>query len=239
VGNKVAANKAAGNKVAANKAVGGKVAANKAAADKRESRRVETLTGLIEYELTWKAVKRINLRVSRTGEVKVSLPKGLPAGQADRFVREKALWLEQTRKRLAQERQREAERLSRGEQARPGILGAETTPAEREARAAACLPLFTQVCRLWLPAFAPWRVAMPDIRIRQMKSRWGSCNPRKGLIVLNSLLERAPLGCLEYVVAHELAHFVVPNHSPSFHRVMARVMPDYQKRRQALRVWAG
>ncbi len=44
------------------------------------------------------------------------------------------------------------------------------------------------------------------IRIREMKTRWGSCNPVKGYINLNSELIKKPTECIEYVVFHELAH---------------------------------
>lgn len=195
---------------------------------KQEQRRLELPTGPVEYTLIWKAVKSINLRVSRQGEVSVSLPSGLPAARADAFVREKANWLARVWLKQKQQAESQEGNLESGE-AWNGL-----TAKERKARAQACLPLFEEVCRRWLPYFQPWQVPMPQIRVRLMKSRWGSCHHKKGIITLNTMLAQVPLACLEYVVVHELAHFVVPNHSQSFHEVMAKVMPDYGLRRKLL-----
>ena len=56
-------------------------------------------------------------------------------------------------------------------------------------------------------------VAMPRLRIREMRTRWGSCLPQKGVVTLNRQLIFQPLCCVEYVALHELCHLVVPNHS--------------------------
>jgi len=77
-------------------------------------------------------------------------------------------------------------------------------------------------------------VAMPQLRIRQMKTRWGSCLPQKGIVTLNRQLIFQPLSCAEYVILHELCHLMVPNHSPGFYALVARYMPDWKERRQIL-----
>ncbi len=195
---------------------------------KQEQRRLELPTGPVEYTLSWKAVKSINLRVNRQGEVSVSLPLRLPAARADAFVREKAAWL--ARVWLKQKQQAESQK----DNPDPGEAWNGLTAKERKARAQACLPLFEEVCRRWLPCCQSWHVPRPQIRVRLMKSRWGSCHHKKGIITLNAMLAQVPLACLEYVVVHELAHFVVPNHSQSFHEVMDKVMPDYRLRRKLL-----
>lgn len=72
------------------------------------------------------------------------------------------------------------------------------------------------------------------IRIRQMKTRWGSCNPSKGYINLNSELIKKPKDCIEYVVFHELAHLIHPNHSRSFYNYLDTYMPDWRIRKDIL-----
>ncbi|MEA3490747.1 MAG: M48 family metallopeptidase [Campylobacterota bacterium] len=64
------------------------------------------------------------------------------------------------------------------------------------------------------------------IRIREMKRRWGSCNPSKGYINLNSELIKKPTECIEYVVFHELAHLVYSDHSSQFYNYLSLYMPD-------------
>lgn len=72
------------------------------------------------------------------------------------------------------------------------------------------------------------------IRIREMKTRWGSCNPIKGYINLNLELIKKPTSCIEYVVFHELAHLVYANHSTKFYNYLTLFMPDWKKRKERL-----
>lgn len=71
-----------------------------------------------------------------------------------------------------------------------------------------------------------------------MKSRWGSCQPSKGIITMNKRLLGAPVECTEYVMMHELCHFLEPNHSPAFYRQMDERMPDWRRRKRRLEQWA-
>lgn len=66
------------------------------------------------------------------------------------------------------------------------------------------------------------------IRLRKMSSRWGSCNTISAKITLNTHLASYPLGCLEYVLVHELCHLHHANHSADFWRSVENAMPDYQ-----------
>lgn len=77
-------------------------------------------------------------------------------------------------------------------------------------------------------------VPYPTLKVRCMKSRWGSCQPQKGIITLNSRLIEAPLNCIEYVVLHEFAHFIHPNHSKQFWSFVTMMMPDWKERKNAL-----
>lgn len=56
----------------------------------------------------------------------------------------------------------------------------------------------------------------------RQKSRWGSCTPRTGAIRLSDRLSDFPGWVLDYVIVHELAHLSEANHSPAFHRLVAR-----------------
>jgi len=72
------------------------------------------------------------------------------------------------------------------------------------------------------------------VRIREMKTRWGSCNPTKGYINLNRKLIEKPMECIEYVVFHELVHLVHPDHSVRFYRYLDLYMPDWKRRKARL-----
>lgn len=84
------------------------------------------------------------------------------------------------------------------------------------------------------PKFQKYGVEFPDLRFRNMVSRWGSCQPKKGILTFNISLVEAPLMCIEYVVTHEFTHFLQPNHSKRFYRQLAMFMPDWQERKNVL-----
>jgi predicted metal-dependent hydrolase len=76
-------------------------------------------------------------------------------------------------------------------------------------------------------------VEPPNIRIGVLKARWGSTS-RSRRITFNIDLVKVPLPCVDYVVAHELVHLRIANHSPAFWRMLSRVMPDWRKWRERL-----
>ena len=73
------------------------------------------------------------------------------------------------------------------------------------------------------------------VRLRTMKTRWGSCNVRTGAITLNTRLVAFPRSCLEYVVVHELCHLLEPSHNARFHALMDRYFPSWRETRRMLR----
>ena len=77
-------------------------------------------------------------------------------------------------------------------------------------------------------------VPMPRWGIRLMKTKWGSCNPEKGLVWLNLDLAKKPLAALDYVILHELAHFVSPRHDELFLSTLDRNMPGWRQIRADL-----
>ena len=82
--------------------------------------------------------------------------------------------------------------------------------------------------------FEKYGVTFPTLKIRNMTSRWGSCQPKKGIITLNSKLIEAPRNCIEYVILHELVHFIHPKHSRQFWDFVAMMMPDWKERKEEL-----
>ena len=84
----------------------------------------------------------------------------------------------------------------------------------------------------WLPRFG--RAEAPEVLIRDQRKRWGSCAP-DGALRFNWRVVMLPPRLLDYVVAHEIAHLAVPNHSPAFWSHLASAMPDWRERRARLR----
>ena len=97
-----------------------------------------------------------------------------------------------------------------------------------------CRQVFQEELEHLYPLFEKYGVAMPQLRIRDMDTRWGSCLAKKGIVTLNKRLLEAPRNCIEYVVMHELCHFVHPNHSKKFYQFLTMMMPDWRQRKEAL-----
>ena len=90
---------------------------------------------------------------------------------------------------------------------------------------------FRQLCHKIYPDFAKLGIAYPKIKIKTMRSRWGSCLPSKGIIALNSRLIEYPPESIEYVILHEFCHFLHPDHSKAFYDLVASYMPDWKARK--------
>ena len=73
----------------------------------------------------------------------------------------------------------------------------------------------------------------PPLRLRSMRTQWGSCSPR-GEVLLNTHLVKAPKPCIEYVVVHELCHLTEHNHSERFYRQLDCALPDWVARKTEL-----
>jgi len=78
------------------------------------------------------------------------------------------------------------------------------------------------------------RVTVARLSVRDMKTRWGSCTPRSRRIRLSTELAKKPPECLEYVVVHEMVHFLEASHNRRFVRLMDQFMPAWRLHRKAL-----
>lgn len=76
--------------------------------------------------------------------------------------------------------------------------------------------------------FKKYNVEPLGIYIQEMETRWGSCT-KKGRIILNPDLIKAPIPCVEYIITHELCHLVYYNHSQKFLALQSKEMPDWEK----------
>ncbi len=61
-----------------------------------------------------------------------------------------------------------------------------------------------------------------------MRTKWGSCSIEKRKILLNLELAKKPRHCLEYVIVHELIHFIERNHNDNFKALLSRFMPNWK-----------
>lgn len=155
--------------------------------------------------------KTLSIRITQEGNLEIRAPLGMPKGEIEAFLKEKAQWIETHRAKVLAE-------YAQGQEA---PLGEEEilTLAEQMRR---CLP--EKLNRHG----ASMGVTFGRVTIRCQQTRWGSCSG-KGNLNFNCLLMLAPEEVLDYVVVHELAHRKQMNHSALFWREVERECPDYKK----------
>jgi len=87
---------------------------------------------------------------------------------------------------------------------------------------------FNRLAAPLIEKFRKHKVKPTSIVLREMPTRWGSCTAR-GKIILNPELIKAPKGCIEYVIIHELCHLIHHNHTQKFIDLQTKEMPDWEK----------
>lgn len=93
---------------------------------------------------------------------------------------------------------------------------------------------FLVVIDRFYPIIAKHGIDKPALQVRKMKTLWGSCSRKHGKINLNYYLFKAPPPCIDYVVLHELTHFLYPKHNKDFYEFLTVHMPDWQERKRIL-----
>lgn len=77
-------------------------------------------------------------------------------------------------------------------------------------------------------------VKVSEWEVLRMSARWGSCNRKKAKVIFNLELAKKPGNCVEYVVAHELAHLIERTHDNRFQQILFTHLPNWQELRQQL-----
>lgn len=171
-----------------------------------------------QVTITWKHVKRLNMRiVPPNGDIFMSVPYRTSENEIEAFIKDKQEWIRKSQKKVI-------ERAA----ARP----CPSTDAEKararsalKARVAGRLPAIEQQTGLYSNGFT----------IRDMHTRWGSCNTKTHHINISLMLANRSDEELDYVLIHELVHTKVPNHGPNFKKYMDALMPNWRKVRANLR----
>ncbi len=159
---------------------------------------------------------RLRLVISADGTLRVSAPTFVTIGFIERFLRERGEWIES--------------RLEFFHSKPKSILmqGGKRDYAKHKEQAR---ELAQNRLQHWNQFYG---FAYGRISIRDQKTRWGSCS-RQGNLSFNYRIALLPPDLADYVILHELCHLGAFDHSDRFWGLMARRMPDYLKRRRALR----
>ena len=95
--------------------------------------------------------------------------------------------------------------------------------------------VIVDLCNEMYPLFERRGVAMPKkITLGEYKSFWGECFAKRGELKFSYRLFEKDRAIIRYVVVHEFAHFIEPNHSSRFWAIVAEIVPDYKELRKSL-----
>ena len=155
--------------------------------------------------------KTLSIRITQEGNLEIRAPLGMPKGEIEAFLKEKAQWIETHRAKVLAE-------YAQGQEAPLGEEEILTLAEQMRQRLPEKLNRHA----------ASMGVTFGRVTIRCQQTRWGSCSG-KGNLNFNCLLMLAPEEVLDYVVVHELAHRKQMNHSALFWQEVERECPDYKK----------
>lgn len=214
--------------------------------------------GGIPVDVVFKNIKNVHLSVHPpTGRVRISAPAHMKIATIRVFAVAKLDWIKKQQKRFqGQERETPREYVDReshyvwGRRYLLEVKEEDRTPnielkhnqmiltvrpgAGMEKREVIVSAWYREQLRFaMLPLVSKWEleigVKANRLFIRKMKTRWGSCNPRRGSIRLNSELAKKPREYLEYVIVHELVHLLEPTHNKVFAAYMSKFMPQWRQ----------
>jgi len=210
-----------------------------------------------------KGNRALRLSVTAGGDVRVSIPTWVPYAAGVDFAQKKRDWIYNQLQRQPQGLLVEGQAIGKSHRllfvpdrnARqpisrikqteiivryPANLEADDATVQKAAAKGSVRALRTQAERL-----LPIRLrelaqkhgyTYRTVSIKQLKSRWGSCDQRQN-ITLNLFLMQLPWECIDYVLLHELAHTRVMQHGPNFWQEMATVLPNVQALRKRMRTY--
>ena len=233
---------------------------------KQQVRIVRGNKRILEYTLTRKPVKNLNMRIKLDGQILVSANGLVPVKYIDNFVLSQEENIVKTLTKYEKNRENGIRPLQYVSGERVRILGEEFHLLLEEAKVEGVdkfgkflilrvkdvsdfarkekvmkkwlrnlqWEVFEEICKEIYLLMKPYGVKYPLIKIRDMKSRGGSCQPGKRIITLNGKMIFAPRDAIEYVVLHEFVHFIHPNHSKEFYAFVENMMPDWKERKALL-----
>ena len=210
----------------------------------------------IEAEITKKRVKNVSIRVSESGDVFLTVPYGISEGKACEFFKSKIEWIKRAVSKAENYRKTEfsdggelfvfgrKRRLEVVKGSREQVICGDdimTVIVKNEERleTVAIKYLEKTLEEVLVGYFKKWEeitgLKSSEVKIRKMKSLWGSCTPKTRAIRISFYLVSMPAYCIEYVVLHELIHIRYPNHQQGFKGMLSKYMPDWKTRKKYLK----
>ncbi|MBE3605395.1 M48 family metallopeptidase [Campylobacter sp. RM13119] len=199
----------------------------------------------LQVKLNFKPrVKNTHLRVAKNAQISMTLPFRATQKQAIDFLEKNKEWLINTHERILKNMPKDGEFILLGKIYKikfdeiykiPVIDDNEILVKDKNLlekfKKTRAKEIFSKAIMEFKPII---NREVNRITVRNMQTRWGSCNSRKGYINLNINLIEKDEELIKYVVLHELTHLIYPHHQKSFYNFIERIMPDFRKREKRL-----
>ncbi|WP_419788124.1 M48 family metallopeptidase [Pseudodesulfovibrio sp.] len=219
--------------------------------------------GEIPIDVVRKDIKNIHLSVNPPdGKVRISAPSRIGLDTLRVFAISKLAWIKkEQRKMREQERETPREYIEReshylwGKRYLMDVVEAEQSPSVEikhkklvlSVRPGAPEKKRREVIDEWyraslrekaIPMISKWEsrlgVKVNRLFVQRMKTRWGSCNPERGYVRINTHVAKKPAKCLEYLIVHEMLHMIEPTHNANFIALLEKHMPQWEQLRRLL-----
>ena len=177
-------------------------------------REIELNNRTVKYDLQYKRVKNINLRIKPDGSISVSAHRRISQTIIDDFLISKSDFILRALDKYENKQAKEQKQFFSEDEVKNKIL---------------------RLCEEVYPYYKEKGIRYPQIKFRKMVSRWGSCHTQKGILTFSTNLMYAPKECIEYVVYHEFTHFLQGNHSRKFYNELEKVFPNWKECRSKLK----
>jgi predicted metal-dependent hydrolase len=221
------------------------------------------ILGDIKIELIQKSIKNVHLSVLPPyGDVRIAAPLHLSEETIRLYAISKLPWIKKQQKKVReQERESKREFLNKEthyfqgrkyllrviEANGPAKIVLNSKYLDLYVRPDTTVPRrqhilnqwYRNVLKEWVSIYIQkWEKVMPvkihEFGIKQMKTKWGTCNREAGRIWLNLELAKKPLQCLEYIVVHEMVHLLERKHNDRFMAYLNQFMPQWKDYRNEL-----
>ena len=219
--------------------------------------------GGLEVAIEWKKIKNLHIGVyPPQGRVRVASPLVLSEDAVRLAVVTRLPWIHRQRRAFEEQPRQTQRRVVGGEShwvfgRRLRLRLIESASAPKFVVRGQCLELHARpnlseaarrrALREWSraqlkqalePLICKWseqlNVTVTSWQVKQMKTKWGTCNERAGRVWFNLELSKKPLPCIEYLVVHELLHLIEPSHSARFVSLLDEHLPAWRRLRDEL-----
>ena len=167
--------------------------------------------GIIVYYAKYRKNRNIRLSICEDKSVRVTCPYFVTEPEIYDFVKSKIDWIKKALNRLENEHR-------------------ENLAAKDKLKKKEIMALKSLIDDYVYKYAILMNAEIKDVKLRKMRSEWGNCNYRTGVLTFNTYLYYMSERFIEAIVLHEVAHLFVHSHSKAFYNLINKYMKDYKER---------